>query len=878
MKFVGNIASDSEVVATASGAITAGKPVIVNSAGTVSAISATATSVTQAVGTSVVYDTAGLEIADQQEVAFDTSNNKFLITYTDDDNSDYGTAIVATVDPSDNSVSYGTGVVFNSASTRDISVTFDSSNNKMVVFYRDGGDSSKGKAVVGTISGTSVSFGSVATFNNGTCENFGSCFDSSNNKVIVTYRDEGNSDYGTAVVGTVSGTDVTFGSETVFNSGNTQHSQCDFDTSNNKVLVLYRDNANSNRPTCIVGTVSGTSISFGSENSISSSAGSASSYALTFDSTAGKFVACYPESANGIIDVVVATISGTDVSYGTPVEISNASSGNTSFAGASYNPDANKTLIVLSDRAVANDTTTTLASCVGHIGTVSGTDISFSSVNIFTTNPTRLSKVAYDTTNKRHLVVYGESGDGSSTINSRGSVVALAFSESNITTENFIGFAKDNVADGAVATIQTANSIARDNIGEPITLSGGTAVVFESATTAKIGSTFDSSNNKIVTAYRDEGNSEHGTAIVGTVSGTDISFGSPTVFESAAVGFLNENSIVFDSNANKVVIVYEDEGNSQYGTAVVGTVSGTSISFGTPVVFESAQTFSTAIAFDSSNNKVVIAYEDQANSEHGTAIVGTVSGTSISFGTATVFNAGDTLNIRAAFDSTNNKVVIAYTDAGNSNQGTAIVGTVSGTSISFGSEAVFDTSTGSKNNLGKSIVFDSNAGKVLISYVDVGDSEHGKAIVGTVSGTSISFGTASTFESAATTGISSVFDSNNNVVVIAYRDDGNSSYGTAVTASISGTSVSFTSPVVFESARADEISIAYDSSNNKAVTAFQDAGNSDNGTAVVLSASSSLTIGQTYFVQTDGTLSTSADSPSVTAGTAISSTDLIVKG
>ena len=54
----------------------------------------------------------------------------------------------------------------------------------------------------------------------------------------------------------------------------------------------------------------------------------------------------------------------------------------------------------------------------------------------------------------------------------------LAYSNTvtSITTENFIGFAKDNVADGAVATIQTANSVARDNIGEPITLSGGTAV------------------------------------------------------------------------------------------------------------------------------------------------------------------------------------------------------------------------------------------------------------------------------------------------------------------------------------------------------------------------------------------------------------------
>ena len=41
---------------------------------------------------------------------------------------------------------------------------------------------------------------------------------------------------------------------------------------------------------------------------------------------------------------------------------------------------------------------------------------------------------------------------------------------------------------------------------------------------------------------------------------------------------------------------------------------------------------------------------------------------------------------------------------------------------------------------------------------------------------------------------------------------------------------------------------------------------------------SGLTAGQTYFVQTDGTLGLTADSPSVVAGTAISATEIIVKG
>ena len=58
----------------------------------------------------------------------------------------------------------------------------------------------------------------------------------------------------------------------------------------------------------------------------------------------------------------------------------------------------------------------------------------------------------------------------------------------------------------------------------------------------------------------------------------------------------------------------------------------------------------------------------------------------------------------------------------------------------------------------------------------------------------------------------------------------------------------------------------------------------DNGLATIQLGGSvndmqtSLTAGQTYFVQTDGTIGTTADSPSVTAGTAVSATEILVKG
>ena len=119
----------------------------------------------------------------------------------------------------------------------------------------------------------------------------------------------------------------------------------------------------------------------------------------------------------------------------------------------------------------------------------------------------------------------------------------------------------------------------------------------------------------------------------------------------------------------------------------------------------------TAVVFDSNSNKVVVVFRDGSNSNYGTAKrVGTVSGTSISYGTAAVFNSGSSEDIHCAFDSSNNKVVIGYKDGGNSDKGNCVVGTVSGTSISFGSEVTFhDASTNGMDD----VVYNSNLGKVF---------------------------------------------------------------------------------------------------------------------------------------------------------------------
>ena len=261
---------------------------------------------------------------------------------------------------------------------------------------------------------------------------------------------------------------------------------------------------------------------------------------------------------------------------------------------------------------------------------------------------------------------------------------------------------------------------------------------------------------------------------VSVVAASSDSAGSSVVYST---GNAQLNRAAFDSSNNKVVFVYQDGANSSYGTVVIGTVSGNSISFGTPVVFASATTYYPSVAFDSSNNKIVVAAGEASGGEGynaGRARVGTVSGTSISFGTGVVFNAANTVWTDTVYDSGNGKIVIIYKDQGNSNYGTSVVGTVSGTSISFGSEVVWQSANLSYPRLS----YDTNAGKVVLVYRDNANSSYGTALVGTVSGTSISFGSEVVFHSGTTLWIDITYDSTAQKHVIVYNDSSDT-YGKA---------------------------------------------------------------------------------------------------
>jgi len=380
-------------------------------------------------------------------------------------------------------------------------------------------------------------------------------------------------------------------------------------------------------------------------------------------------------------------------------------------------------------------------------------------------------------------------------------------------------------ADGTVeAVAETSTSVSES-------IPAGSEAVFAAANTASLsGSTavaYDPNTaGKFVVAYVDQDNANYGTAIVGTVSGTSITFGSEVVFNAGAVtaGEAYPLAIAFDPNtANKFVVAYVDAGNSSYGTAIVGTVSGTTVSFGTEVVFNSGSTEFISISFDPNTaNTFVIAYRDVGGSYYGKATIGTISGTGLTFGSEYAFTSSTVAYPWVAYDpNTAGKFVVVYLNQDISPYSRVSVGTVSGTTISFGTYTNFQSGSSRFN----SIAFDPNtANKFVVAYYDINNSNYGTAIVGTISGTSITVGSEYVFNSAHAYDPIVTFDPNTaNKFVITYRDAGNSSYGTAIVGTVSGTSISYGSESVFNSAATNTPSASFDPNTaGKFVVAYKD--------------------------------------------------------
>jgi len=140
-----------------------------------------------------------------------------------------------------------------------------------------------------------------------------------------------------------------------------------------------------------------------------------------------------------------------------------------------------------------------------------------------------------------------------------------------------------------------------------------------------------------------------------------------------------------------------------------------------------------------------------------------------------------------------------------------------------------------------------NANTFVIAYKDAGNSNYGTAGVVTVDDDDITLVDTVVFESANTSYIS-VCKVDTNKALVCYTDVGNSAYGTACVLSYNGTDeLTAGTPAVFESATTTHISVCQ-LDTDKAIVCYRDDGNSYYGTANVLTVSGTDVAGNTPYV------------------------------
>ena len=518
--------------------------------------------------------------------------------------------------------------------------------------------------------------------------------------------------------------------------------------------------------------------------------------------------------------------------------------------------------------------------------------------------------------------------------------------------------ASGTLADGSTVIVNTDGTVSAVTVTGSLTPSAASSTEFVANGIKMVHSVFVPSTNQVVLAYRNS--SGKGESVVGTVSGTSITFGTPVVItEWEDEQRFSARGLFYDSTTENIILhwglkstnmsAYDGDdrllsaklgsGNTinwstgmaqgQYGFEFYGNYSRVGDLDGDPTtgVFQSItrRDQSSGITGEYNIRQWKISADGNTVSAHGNDTIGNITGGGHITSTPKLVN-----------DGANNRFFIVYTN--NNLYGIVRVCTITESygNYSFtvsGTEVAFET--GSTNTDGQShsgssmeaedfsAVYDSHHDRLVIMYKDKGDSNKTKIIVGTPTTGQhpvVNFGSPQDFSPTNVDSFEMVFDSENNKIIISYRDIDDSNMGKIVKAEVSDSGNSITvesTRLVFDVNNGYnwQNKLAYIPGSSKTVVSHMSSANGSSGRSLVYSstsqttnlteenfigisngvysdgetatiqiagavddAQSGLTPGQQHYVQADGTLSTTADTPSVPAGTAVAATKLIVRG
>ena len=506
---------------TADGSIAAGEAVGLTAAGKVTSIT----------GMGPQYKTDDMPVADfydangsmQGDLVWCGSTGKVAFVGFWGSLSSYGYVTIGEYSTTTKAITWGTPVIFHSGNiSLSVQAVWDENVDRLVILYPNSSDdagtslvyqiSATGNTVVVSDGGGEYAPGTAQTFEAGATKNITADFDSNANKIIIFYEDDADSDYGKAVIGTVTGGSTNTMANTTaekYNGNNASFGNCvKWDYDNGKGLLAFMDGGDSNYTKCVAFTHDGTNYTFGTiiepfgaNQLVHIADGHRVSNSVSFDSSNDNFVIVggwADGDGDDVMRAVAVSVSGTTCTAGTAVVVTDKPQGDDGTqdvvpledgAAIEYDPDRDVHVLLvpefsknlpdltrgddgrMGDNSYVYGAYPLTLSGTGDRTTNVGTRFSASgamwlSIAPWSSGSAQYRNLAYDTTNNvMHFIttVDGISTGGEATTMKpaittfHGSTNALAYAQS--TMDKFIGFNTSAVSDGASATITVKGGI-----------------------------------------------------------------------------------------------------------------------------------------------------------------------------------------------------------------------------------------------------------------------------------------------------------------------------------------------------------------------------------------------------------------------------------
>jgi len=413
---------------------------------------------------------------------------------------------------------------------------------------------------------------------------------------------------------------------------------------------------------------------------------------------------------------------------------------------------------------------------------------------------------------------------------------------------------------------------------------------------------YDTVNNKILAAYQGY-NDDQGYLAIGTVSGTTITWAASVKYNGTTNA--RPTAICYDSTNEKVVIVWREDSGNLY--SIVGTVSGTSVTFGSKVQADSNTSYFPNCAYDSTTGKVVMTYRRQST-DYGAARVGTVSGTTISWGSEVLWTNTPVTQTEVACQG-------GYCVAVSDNH--INTGQISGTSITFGTMQTVPFSDGNSNTDETNVAVDPNTGTFMVGGMRDSTDKFLEVFAATRSGTTLTFGSGVVLRQKISKNTTCCWSGSENTFLWSFDSGTSGADGLqSCIVEVTGTTTVAKTPRVWYAATSNDHaqgqSCIFDPDTESIVIFFRNAAVSNNawyyiernrisngtrggfvgisdaaytaGQTATITVTGAVSTNQTglstataYYLQGNGSLATAPDSENLLVGNALSATNLLLR-